>query len=112
MRAVTTIRSGLATLVGLALLLTSSAALAGPFIGIDYGPFHEAGQHPSVPVPDSQFLADLTLISQKFTYIKTYGDDADSRLDQVVPLASTNFPRLKFYQGIFENSDHNSSANT
>lgn len=99
-------------LAGLMLLLTSGSAFAGPYLGINYGPFHESGQHPGTPITDSQFLSDLGIISEKFTYIKTYGDDADSRLDQVVPLAKTHFPKLKIYQGIFENSDYNSSADT
>jgi len=51
-------------------------------------------------------------MSQKFTDIKTYGDDTASRLDRVVPLAAAQFPQLRIYQGVFENSQYNSSATT
>jgi exo-beta-1,3-glucanase (GH17 family) len=94
------------------LLLTAASALAGPFVGINYGPFHESGQQPGTPIPDSQFMSDLNIMSQKFTNIKTYGDDAASRLDRVVPIAAGSFPQLKIYQGVFENSTYNSSGNT
>jgi glucan 1,3-beta-glucosidase len=105
------IKSGLGLLIG-CLLLISGSALAGPFVGINYGPFHESGQMPGTPIPDSQFMSDLGILSQKFTYIKTYGDDAASRLDRVVPIAAAQFPQLKIYQGVFENSSFNSSADT
>lgn len=110
------IRSGLGLLAGLIFLIISGAALAGPFVGIDYGPFHICPTYPSdcqqpgTPIPDSQFISDLGILSQKFTYIKTYGDDAGSRLNRVVPIASAQFPQLKIYQGVFENLDHNSAA--
>ena len=83
-----------------------------PFLGIDYGPFHSSGEAPGTPIPDSQFISDLGIISQKFTDIKTYGDDRASRLNRVVPIAAAQFPQLRIYQGVFENSDFNSSANT
>lgn len=57
-------------------------------------------------------MSDLSILSQKFNYIKTYGDDAPSRLNQIVPIAAAQFPQLKIYQGVFENSSYNSSANT
>jgi exo-beta-1,3-glucanase (GH17 family) len=95
-----------------ALLLTSSAAPAGSFVGINYGPFHNSGQMPGTPIPDSQFISDLSTLAQKFTFIKTYGDDSASRLDRVVPIAAAQFPQLRIYQGVFENSSYNSSANT
>jgi len=106
------IRSGLGLLAGLIFLMISGAAFAGPFIGIDYGPFHGSGESPGTPIPDSQFISDLGILSQKFDYIKTYGDDTASRLDRVVPIAAAQFPQLKIYQGVFENADFNSSANT
>lgn len=90
----------------------SGSALAGPFVGINYGPFHESGQMPGTPIPNSQFIADLTTLSTKFTFIKTYGDDSASRLDQIVPIAAAQFPQLRIYQGVFENSSYNSSADT
>jgi exo-beta-1,3-glucanase (GH17 family) len=108
---VTRIKSGLGLLIG-CLLLISGSALAGPFVGINYGPFHETGEMPGTPIPDSQFMSDLAILSQKFTDIKTYGDDAASRLDRVVPIAAGQFPQLKIYQGVFENTSYNSSANT
>jgi exo-beta-1,3-glucanase (GH17 family) len=111
MRASAKIKSG-GLLAGLLFLVMSGPALAAPFIGIDYGPFHESGQMPGTPIPDSQFLNDLQILSQKFTYVKTYGDDQDSRLDQVVPLAAAHYPKLKIYQGVFENSTYNSAGNT
>jgi exo-beta-1,3-glucanase (GH17 family) len=108
------IRLWLGMLAGLLLLMTTSPALAGPFVGIDYGPFHAVGESPNIPtpIPDSQFRSDLRILAQKFTFIKTYGDDAGSRLNRVVPIAAAQFPQLKIYQGVFENSDFNSSANT
>ena len=105
-------KSGLGLLAGLFVLMISGSALAGPFVGIDYGPFHGSGEAPGTPIPDSQFISDLGIMSQKFTEIKTYGDDAASRLDRVVPIAAAQFPQLKIYQGVFENADFNSSANT
>lgn len=92
--------------------MIAGSALAGPFIGINYGPFHESGQMPGTSIPNSQFMSDLSILSQKFTFIKTYGDDKESRLDQVVPIAAGSFPQLKIYQGVFENSTYNSSNNT
>ncbi len=89
------------------LLLTAASALAGPFVGINYGPFHESGQQPGTPIADSQITSDLNIMSQKFTYIKTYGDDSASNLDRVVPIAAGSFPQLKIYQGVFENSTYN-----
>ncbi len=94
------------------LFLASGSAFAQQFIGIDYGPFHLPGQAPHTPITDSQYLSDLGILAAKFTHIKTYGDDADSRLDQVVPLAASHFPKLKIYQGVFENSEFNSAADT
>lgn len=85
--------------------------LAAKFLGINYGPFHHPGQAPGTPIPDSQFSSDLAILCQKFTYIKTYGDDQASNLNQIVPIAAAKFPQLKIYQGVFENTSHNSAAN-
>jgi exo-beta-1,3-glucanase (GH17 family) len=93
------------------MLVFPDLPLARAFVGINYGPFHKNGQMPNTPIPDSQFNSDLSALSQKFTFIKTYGDDQSSNLDRVVPLAAANFPQLKIYQGVFENSAFNSSAN-
>ncbi len=108
----TKIRSGLDLLAGLLLLMTSGSALAGPFLGINYGPFHHGGQAPGTLISHEQFRSDLGIISSKFTYIKTYGDDTPSGLDQVVPIAATHFPKLRVYQGVYEDSAYNSSNNT
>jgi exo-beta-1,3-glucanase (GH17 family) len=89
----------------------SGATPAGIFVGINYGPFHKSGHAPGTPISDSQFISDLGILSQKFTCIKTYGDDQASNLNRVVPIAAAHFPRLKTYQGVFENASFNSSAN-
>jgi exo-beta-1,3-glucanase (GH17 family) len=102
--------SGAGLLFITVLLAFYGPAPAGAFVGIDYGPFHKSGQMPGTPIPDSQFKADLKVLSQKFTYIKTYGDDEASNLDRVVPIAAAQFPQLKIYQGVFENAAFNSSA--
>jgi exo-beta-1,3-glucanase (GH17 family) len=101
---------GLSACVLLSIL--SSSVFAAPFLGIDYGPYHRDGESPGTPVSDEQFNSDLHILSQKFTYIKTYGDDAQSRLDRVVPIAAAEFPNLKIYQGVFENGAYNSNADT
>lgn len=93
------------------LLMVSGAALAGPFVGIDYGPFHKNGQKPHTPIPDSQFISDLGILSQKFKEIKTYGDDSESRLDRLVPIAAGQFKQLKIHQGVYEDATYNSSKN-
>jgi len=90
---------------------SSDATPAGKFVGINYGPFHKSGQKPGTPIPDSQFILDLGILSQKFSCIKTYGDDQASNLNRVVPIAAAQFPELKIYQGVFENDSFNSSAN-
>jgi exo-beta-1,3-glucanase (GH17 family) len=69
------------------------------FVGVNYGPFHKDGQAPGTPITDSQFLADLGIMAGKFTYIKTYGLDTASRLDQLVPLASQNSINVNFFLG-------------
>jgi exo-beta-1,3-glucanase (GH17 family) len=82
----------------------AGATPAGTFAGINYGPFHESGEQPGTPIPESQFKSDLGILSQKFTYIKTYGDDQASNLNLVVPIAAKYFPQFKIYQGVFENA--------
>jgi exo-beta-1,3-glucanase (GH17 family) len=89
----------------------AGATAAGTFAGINYGPFHESGEQPGTPIPESQFKSDLGILSQKFTYIKTYGDDHASNLNLVVPIAAKYFPQFKIYQGVFENAFYNSVAN-
>jgi exo-beta-1,3-glucanase (GH17 family) len=105
-------RSAFFLIIGCLLLMGAGSAWAGPFVGIDYGPFHESGQQPGTSIPDSQFVSDLSILSQKFTVIKTYGDDSQSRLDRIAPIAAAQFKQLRIYQGVFENSQYNSAANT
>src|SRR5271163_1952349 len=111
MRATIKTGLGLAALAGLLLAAMSGAASAAQFIGINYGPFHLSGQQPGTPIPDTQFISDLKILSAKFTAIKTYGDDSASRLDRVVPIAAANFPKLNIYQGVFEDDTYNSAGN-
>jgi exo-beta-1,3-glucanase (GH17 family) len=106
------IKPALTLMVGFFVLMVSGTALAQTFVGIDYGPFHDNGQAPGTAIPDSQFKHDLQLLSTKFTVIKTYGDDSQSRLDRVVPLAAKYFPKLQIYQGVFEDTTYNSSNTT
>lgn len=105
-------RFGLGLLAVLILVMISGAAFAAQFIGINYGPFHLAGQQPGTPIPDAQFTSDLTILSKKFIYIKTYGDDSASNLDRVVPIAAAKFPNLNIYQGVFEDGTYNSAGIT
>ncbi len=103
-------------IVALALTGTQSiAANAPPFVGINYGPYHYAGQSPDLGthIPDSQFLADLDRISQKFKYIRTYAVDKTSGLAELVPLIASNinnnhpnFKDLRVYIGVYESSTY------
>jgi len=111
MRATVKSGIGLATMAGLLLTMMSGASFAAQFIGINYGPFHMTGQQPGTPIPDTQFISDLTTLSAKFIYIKTYGDDSASRLDRIVPIAASMFPKLSIYQGVFEDDTYNSAGN-
>ena len=95
-------KTSLCLVIGCLLLIVAGSVFAGPFVGINYGPFHKSGQMPGTAIPDSQFISDLGIMSQKFTDIKTYGDDAASRLNRVVPIAAAQFPQLRIYQGVFE----------
>jgi exo-beta-1,3-glucanase (GH17 family) len=80
------------------------------FVAINYGPFHKDGQSPGTLIPDSQYIADLGIMAQKFTYIKTYGVDTASGLDRVVPLASANFPALKIFLGVYEEGSNHDTV--
>jgi exo-beta-1,3-glucanase (GH17 family) len=82
------------------------------FLGINYGSFHHVAEMPRTLISDAQFASDVGTISRNFTYIKTYGDDAGSGLDRVAPIAASQFPKLRIYQGVFENCRYNSSADT
>jgi len=97
----------------LTLSLCGGSLLAAPvpaFVGVNYGPFHKDGQIPGTPISNSQFLADLKIMAQKFTYIKTYAVDKQSRLDQLVPLAALRYPNLKIYLGIYEDGTNHSGV--
>jgi glucan 1,3-beta-glucosidase len=100
--------------VAAAIFLMVNSAAAAPFIGINYGPFHNTGQSPqtSTFIPDSQIISDLGIIAPHFTIIKTYGCDKDTNLYNVVPLATQHYPNLKIYQGVYESPLHNSLADT
>jgi exo-beta-1,3-glucanase (GH17 family) len=80
------------------------------FVGVNYGPFHKDGQAPGTPITDSQFLADLGIMTGKFTYIKTYGLDTASRLDQLVPLASQNSLNVCFFLGVYEDGANHATV--
>jgi exo-beta-1,3-glucanase (GH17 family) len=80
------------------------------FVGVNYGPFHKDGQAPGTPITDSQFLADLGIMAGKFTYIKTYGLDTASRLDQLVPLASQNSLNVCFFLGVYEDGANHATV--
>jgi exo-beta-1,3-glucanase (GH17 family) len=69
-------------------------------IGVDYGPYRLAGQSPGSDIPDAQLIADLQQMSQKFSYIKTYG--SDPVLAKIVPLIQANSINLKVAVGIYE----------
>ncbi len=90
------------------------ASPAFGFVGIGYSPYHYDGQNPNngPAIPDAQFIADLQTIAAKFSDIRTYGDDATHRLDQIVPLAAANTPSLKIWLGAYEDTSYNSNANT
>jgi len=80
------------------------------FVGVNYGPFHKAGQNPGTSIPDSQFIADLAIMSKKFTYIKTYGCDTTSNLSNFVPVVNANYPNLKIFLGVFESAADRSTV--
>jgi exo-beta-1,3-glucanase (GH17 family) len=94
--------AAIALFAGLAGAYGWAAAPLPNFVGVNYGPFHKDGQLPGTPIPDSQFIADFKIMASKFTFVKTYGLDTASRLDQVVPLVSAHYPSLKIFLGVFE----------
>jgi len=104
-------RISLAVIFGVAVLLFASPGFSS--IGINYSPFHYPGQSPDVgtPIPDDQFIADLQTLATKFQVIRTYGDDATTRLDRIVPLAIANTPTLKVWLGVYENGTFNGAGN-
>jgi exo-beta-1,3-glucanase (GH17 family) len=91
-------------------LIGSSNPAVG-FIGINYGPFHKSGQSPGTPIPDSQFVSDLSIISGTFNTVKIYGVDAGSNLNRIVIVAAEYCPYLKIFQGFWEDSIYNSAGN-
>jgi exo-beta-1,3-glucanase (GH17 family) len=102
--------------VALACLLTAATALSlePAFIGVNYGPFHRAGQSPDLtsPLPAEQLLADLGAISKAgFRYVRTFG--LDNGLGQIVPLGHRRFPHLKFFLGVYVCAlNHDGAANS
>ncbi|WLE98806.1 MAG: glycosyl hydrolase family 17 protein [Candidatus Electrothrix communis] len=81
------------------------------FVGINYGPFHNAGQTPGTPVSEEQIKTDLQIINKAgFKYIRTYG--LNSGLDKIITVANQYFPHLKICIGVYESSaDHDNTAN-
>lgn len=55
-------------------------------MGVNYEPYHYDGQHPGVPVPVSQLQADIALISQTFSYFRTF--TVEDNMDQAIPIAA------------------------
>lgn len=104
-------KTSLTVLFGAALWLFASPAFS--FMGINYSPFHYPGQSPNLGtlIPDSQFIADLQTLATKFQVIRTYGDDATTGLDRIVPLASANTPTLKVWLGVYEDGTFNGAGN-
>jgi exo-beta-1,3-glucanase (GH17 family) len=84
----------------------------GRFIGVNYGPFHRAGQSGSHPLPAAQIVADLDAISAAgFRHVRTFG--LDNGLNQIVPLGQRRFPRLRFYLGVYACAlNHDDGANS
>ena len=75
---------------------------------MDYGPYRLAGQAPGSDIPDAQLVADLQQISQKFSYIKTYG--SDPVLAKIVPLIQAHNINLKVAVGIYEDDANRSGT--
>jgi exo-beta-1,3-glucanase (GH17 family) len=80
---------------------------------VNYGPYHHPGQSPTATdcIPDEQIISDLGMIDQAtFISLKTYA--LDNCLNNIVPLAKTNYPRLKIYLGVYVSSvDHDNPNN-
>ena len=106
----------LAFWAALACLLTAATALGlePAFIGVNYGPFHRAGQSPDLTthLPAEQIVADLGAISAAgFRYVRTFG--LDNGLNQIVPLGHGRFPHLKFFLGVYVCAlNHDDTANS
>lgn len=106
----------LAFWAALACLLTAATALGlePAFIGVNYGPFHRAGQSPDLTshLPAEQIVADLGAISAAgFRYVRTFG--LDNGLNQIVPLGHGRFPHLKFFLGVYVCAlNHDDKANS
>lgn len=76
--------------------------LAGPFIGVNYGPFHQDGQRPdaAAELPEEQLREDLrTITTAGFRWVRTYG--VDHGLNRIVPLAHRLFPHLRIFIGVY-----------
>jgi glucan 1,3-beta-glucosidase len=90
-----------------ALLLFPASSLAdgspvGPFIGVNYGPFHKDGQRPDAAAehPEEQIREDLRIITAAgFRWVRTYG--VDHGLNRIVPMAHRLFPHLRIFLGVY-----------
>jgi exo-beta-1,3-glucanase (GH17 family) len=106
----------LAFFAALACLLTAGAALSREpaFVGVNYGPFHHAGQSPELTahLPAGQIVDDLGAISTAgFRHVRTFG--LDNGLNQVVPLGRRRFPDLLFFLGVYVcGLNHDDGANS
>jgi exo-beta-1,3-glucanase (GH17 family) len=81
---------------------SAHGALAAPFIGVNYGPFHKEGQRPgaATDITEQQILEDLKVIAGAgFRQIRTYG--LDKGLSRIVPLAQQYFPEIRFFIGVY-----------
>lgn len=90
-------------------LLSGAIALAQDtgFTGVNYGPFHRAGQSPETPsgLAAEHIAADLDAISAAgFRVIRIFG--LDNGLEQIVPIAHRRFPHLKFFLGVYVCGTH------
>jgi exo-beta-1,3-glucanase (GH17 family) len=106
----------LAFWAALACLLGAATALGlePAFIGVNYGPFHRAGQSPDLTprLPVEQIVADLEAISAAgFRHVRTFG--LDNGLNQIVPLGHRCFPLLRFFLGVYVcGLNHDDGANS
>ena len=106
----------LAFWAALACLLGAATALGlePAFIGVNYGPFHRAGQSPDLPLDLTarQIVADLGAISAAgFRHVRTFG--LDNGLNQIVPLGHRRFPLLRFFLGVYVcGLNHDDGANS
>jgi len=49
-------------------------------------------------------------MAKRFKFIRTYAVDTQSRLDHLVPLASTSYPKLKIFLGVYEDGANHSGV--